>query len=310
MQNRQGIWVVTPTLNQLEWLRLCVASVRDQTYGLNIRVHHHVQDGGSSDGTVEFLEEQSELVATQHSVFGTGFTFSFESEPDGGMYDAVNRGWRRSTNDFTILAHLNSDEQYLYGALAVVVAFFDDNSDTDILVGDAVVLNDQCEYVCSRRVLRPSLSYTLIYSLSTFTAATFVCRRSVIEGQWFFDSNWRAVEDRAWMLRRLRERVSLRALGVYTSAFVDTGKNLALTEIARQEENWVRRTAPIWLRALSFVVLAVHRGRRLVAGHYLPKAFFFARFRPGNSRNRMGVWVNQPKAIWSSRLWLRRDRVS
>ena len=39
-------------------------------------------------------------------------------EKDGGMYDAVNRGYRRAQGD--ILAYLNCDEQYLPGALKTV----------------------------------------------------------------------------------------------------------------------------------------------------------------------------------------------
>ena len=41
-------------------------------------------------------------------------------EKDSGMYDGLNRGLRRATGE--ILAHLNSDEQYLPGALAAVLA--------------------------------------------------------------------------------------------------------------------------------------------------------------------------------------------
>ena len=45
--------IFTPSYNQVEFLRRCIASIADQVTD-EIVIHHHVQDGGSSDGTGEF----------------------------------------------------------------------------------------------------------------------------------------------------------------------------------------------------------------------------------------------------------------
>ena len=67
-----------------------------------------MQDSCSDDGTQDWLPHDPRVKAF--------------IEKDGGMYDAVNRGYRRATGD--ILAYLNCDEQYLPGALAAVEKFF------------------------------------------------------------------------------------------------------------------------------------------------------------------------------------------
>ena len=62
-----NFWIVTPSFNQLGFLQRCVASVEDQVTGAigandllasspPISVHHHIQDAGSTDGTVEWLK--------------------------------------------------------------------------------------------------------------------------------------------------------------------------------------------------------------------------------------------------------------
>lgn len=87
--------VVTPSFRSSQWLKLCIASVADQ----GIPVEHIVQDAGSDDGTLDWLPQDARVRAF--------------IEKDQGMYDAINRGFRRATGD--IFAWLNCDEQYLPG---------------------------------------------------------------------------------------------------------------------------------------------------------------------------------------------------
>src|SRR5438309_8408755 len=106
------ISVVTPSFRSSSWLKLCIASVADQA---GVEVEHIVQDAQSDDGTLDWLPQDSRVQAYV--------------EKDKGMYDAVNRGWRRAKGE--ILAYLNCDEQYLPGGLAAVENFFRLNPRTD-----------------------------------------------------------------------------------------------------------------------------------------------------------------------------------
>ena len=63
--------IITPSYNQLEFLRRCIASIADQVTD-EIVIHHHVQDGGSSDGTGEFLKNYAGYMG---SIISSGYTF-------------------------------------------------------------------------------------------------------------------------------------------------------------------------------------------------------------------------------------------
>lgn len=131
--------IVTPSLNDLPRLRLCVGSVRGQTG----EREHIVQDACSVDGTAQWLAAQPDI----NSV----------SEHDTGMYDAINRGWRRSQGD--ILSWLNSDEQYLPGTLATVASFFEAYPKVDFVYGHALVVDGDGALLAARREIRLSRTY-------------------------------------------------------------------------------------------------------------------------------------------------------
>ena len=91
--------VVTPSYGYAHYLRDAIESVAEQE---GITVEHVIQDGASTDGTVELLEELDELV-------------DWVSEPDQGQSDALNRGIARARGRW--IAWLNADEFYLPGGL-------------------------------------------------------------------------------------------------------------------------------------------------------------------------------------------------
>src|SRR5438876_6629809 len=149
-----GFSIVTPSYRSGQWLRLCIASVADQQ---GVQLEHIVQDSCSDDGTQEWLPKDSRVQ-------------SF-IEKDQGMYDAVNRGLRRSSGD--LLAYLNCDEQYLPGALQAVEEFFHANPSVEIVFADTVVIDAHGGYICDRRVLLPLPNHSTVCSLGVLTAAMF-----------------------------------------------------------------------------------------------------------------------------------------
>ena len=68
-------WVITPSYNSLRWLPCAVASVADQACN-GIEIHHHVQDGGSNDGTGEWLAGYADQCRLKPRA---NYTFSYES---------------------------------------------------------------------------------------------------------------------------------------------------------------------------------------------------------------------------------------
>jgi glycosyltransferase involved in cell wall biosynthesis len=266
--------VITPSLNQLSWLKLCVGSVAGQGQD----IEHIVQDAGSTDGTREWLRQDSRVKPFV--------------EHDEGMYDAINRGLRRATGD--VLGYLNCDEQYLPGAIGWVIDFFEQNPSVEMLFGDVVVVNSAGEYVCDRKVKPPQKFHTWTCHLSTLSCATFFRRRLIDEEKLFFDPSYRCNGDGEWMIRVLSRSISMAALEKFTSAFVLTGENQSQSSCAVEESLRLRKTAPRWAQMLKPLWIANHRMRRFFAGAYTQKPFDYAIFTPGSANKRVSFHVAKP----------------
>ena len=99
--------IVTPSYNQARFLSETLASIHGQGYP---ELDHVVIDGGSDDGSVEIIEAWQDSLS------------SWVSEPDDGQYDAINRGFARTSGE--VMAWLNSDDLYVPGALRLVGEVF------------------------------------------------------------------------------------------------------------------------------------------------------------------------------------------
>ncbi|BDG07163.1 glycosyltransferase family 2 protein [Anaeromyxobacter paludicola] len=110
MARRPRICVVTPSLDQAAWLGSTVESVLSQEGDFELA--YRVQDGGSTDGSLELLDRYAGRLV-------------LESGKDGGQADAVNRGLRAADAD--VVGWVNSDDLLRPGALARVAAAFRDD---------------------------------------------------------------------------------------------------------------------------------------------------------------------------------------
>lgn len=98
------IFIVTPSFNSEETIEQTLASVLNQFHPE--KIYYHVQDGGSRDRTISILESWVEKFKHR------GISFSFSSEPDNGIYDAIVKGFERfkpDANDW--MTWINSDDQ-------------------------------------------------------------------------------------------------------------------------------------------------------------------------------------------------------
>ena len=117
------IAIVTPVLNQAAFIRAAIDSVLTQGYP---RLAYIVQDGGSTDGTVDILRSYGRLL-------------DWVSLPDSGQADAINQGFARVAGD--IMAWLNGDDMLVPGSLAYVARFFQANPDIDLAYGHRVYID-------------------------------------------------------------------------------------------------------------------------------------------------------------------------
>jgi glycosyltransferase involved in cell wall biosynthesis len=267
--------IITPSFNPSPWLPFCIASVADQ----GVDVEHIVQDAGSTDGTLDWLR-------------GDGRVKTF-IERDNGMYDAVNRGLRRTQGD--ILAYLNCDEQYLPGCLQAVGTFFRDNPTVDVLFGDLVVVNADLQYLFHRKVQVPLEYHTWVSHLAVATCATFF-RRSILDDHGlFFDARLRDVGDAEWMLRLLKRGIRMAALRQFTSVFTMTGENMGAKPNAIREIRELRSSAPLLAKTFKPLLILHHRLRRMAGGIYFQRPFSYSIYTHGSPDKRVSFDVTRPR---------------
>lgn len=128
LSNPPRISIVTPSFNQAAFLERTIRSVLEQSYPV---LEYIIQDGGSTDGSVDILKRYSDRL-----------TF-WESKQDEGQTNAINLGFRHASGD--IMAYLNSDDLLLPGTLAYVAAYFERHPEVDVVYGHRIIIdeNDQ-----------------------------------------------------------------------------------------------------------------------------------------------------------------------
>ncbi|MBI3850107.1 MAG: glycosyltransferase [Verrucomicrobia bacterium] len=297
--------IITPSYRNSNWLKLCVASVADQ---IEVEHEHIVQDAGSDDGTLDWLVADPRVRA--------------HVEKDKGMYDAVNRGFRRALNqkpevssqksDLTlptsdlrppasdhVLAYINCDEQYLPGALKKVSDFFNRHRDVDVVFGDCIVVHADGRYLCERRALTPQLLHTWVSgNLSFLTAATFLRRRVIEDHKLFFNPDLRDIGDGEWTLRLVKSGLRTAVLPEFLTAFTETGQNMNLGANAAREKREFIGAAPYWAQLSAPLILAYHRFRRWRAGHYACKPHDYAIYTMDSPAARKNFQVLNPTFRW------------
>jgi glycosyltransferase involved in cell wall biosynthesis len=124
------ITIVTPCYNSERFLEETILSVLDQGWE---NLEYIIVDGGSTDGTVDIIRKYEKHLA------------AWISEPDQGMYDAVNKGFALGTGE--IFAWINSDDTYLPGSLQVAADVFIQQPDVQWITGKTVYTDTDSERV-------------------------------------------------------------------------------------------------------------------------------------------------------------------
>jgi glycosyltransferase involved in cell wall biosynthesis len=286
-QMRPGFSIITPSYRQLDWLKLCAASVADQE---GVILEHLVQDAGSGG-------EMEEWAAARARQSAGRCAFRFVSEKDQGMYDAINRGLHRAQGE--ILAYLNCDEQYLPGTLAAVERFFEEHPDVQVAFGHAIVIGPDGGYVCSRKAILPGKLHTWVSgNLAILTCSTFF-RRAVVHGRGLlFNPERCAIGDGEWVMRLIDEKIPMAILPHFTSAFLDHGGNMMLSERALREQRGLIDSAPAWARALRPGIVAHYRLRKLLHGAYRQAPLDYSIYTSQSPLERVRFHVAKPSFRW------------
>lgn len=124
------ISIITVCYNSEKTIERTIKSVFAQSID---DLEYILVDGKSVDGTIRIISQY------EQAFIDKGWRYTYISEPDNGMYDAMNKGIHMVTGE--LIGILNSDDWYEDDTLSIVSEKYKNNPDTDILMGAIRILN-------------------------------------------------------------------------------------------------------------------------------------------------------------------------
>lgn len=255
------ISVVTTTFNSGRTVRHTIESLLSQTYE---DFEHIIIDGGSNDDTLDIIMEMEPRYKGR---------LKWISEPDKGIYDAMNKGIRMATGD--VVGLLNSDDFYSSKNVLGNIAKAKDE-DWDAVYGDVHYVNakdlDRCVRYYSSKGFSPwkmRLGYIPAHP-------SFYCKKEIYEKYGTFDTSYKIAGDFDLLLRlifinkiRLKyipmDFVTMRTGGVSTSG-MQSHRKIFAEHMRAYKENGVKSN--FLLESIRYICKGSSLVFRKIVGFY------------------------------------------
>lgn len=183
--------IITVTYNAGAVLEDTIQSVITQTYR---NVEYIIVDGGSKDHTLDIINRYREHIHT------------LVSEPDKGLYDAMNKGIRLATGDY--LCFLNAgDELHEDDTLQLMVHSITGTELPDVLYGETAIVDEEGHFLRMRRLSAPeNLNWKSFKDGMLVCHQAFFPRRELAEP---YDLRYRFSADFDWCIRIMKKSHTL-----------------------------------------------------------------------------------------------------
>lgn len=172
--------VITVVYNRVETIERTIKSILKQSYD---NIEYIIIDGGSNDGTLEVIKKYEHEIA------------AWISEPDKGIYDAMNKGVLLSTGD--VISFLNSDDWYEADALEYVAKQFE-NKDLDMVFANIAEVSSN--KIRQARPITSDSVKSMYLQMSVYHPATFA-KRNLFVKHGLFNIDYKIASDYDWILR-------------------------------------------------------------------------------------------------------------
>ncbi|WP_264565353.1 glycosyltransferase family 2 protein [Flavobacterium sp. N3904] len=181
------ITIITVCYNRKNTIEKAIKSVLEQNYD---NIEYIIIDGNSTDGTKEIIESYRDRIS------------KYISEPDNGMYDAINKGLQLATGDVIGLMH-SDDEFYDEKAISRIVNRFNYDPSIEGVYGDGVyVSNDNKERLIRNRI-GGAFSQQKIKAGWLPLHPTVYLKKKIFEKYGLYNINFKIASDTEFLLRYL-----------------------------------------------------------------------------------------------------------
>jgi glycosyltransferase involved in cell wall biosynthesis len=235
--NDPSVSIITVVRNGEKHIERAIQSVLDQTYR---NIEYIIIDGGSADKTLDIVKKYEGKIAY------------WVSEPDNGIYDAMNKGLAAATGDWIFF--LGSDDVlYDTGTLSSAASFLD--KEMSLVFGN-IMYHD-------RRVVKSRFNlFTLLHNTVHHQGAFY---NADLFRNWRYDSGLQLIADYELNLRIYLTRMNYRHIDKVISLCNESGQSRANLELAFTETNnvrkkFVRGALGQLMSALYFIKFRISRG--------------------------------------------------
>lgn len=207
--------IITINLNNKKGLENTIKSVVNQTFF--DKVNHIVIDGGSTDGSKEIIERYKDKL------------FYYVTEPDNGIYNAMNKGIRASVSDY--LLFLNSGD-YLSenNVLERVFPYLDG---TDFIYGNEWKVNERWKGAYEAKY-PDKLDESFFRRTSLPHQSTFIKRELLENG---YDENYKIISDWKWFIEAFRSGKTYKHMPFIISVYDCSGFSYQNLNLMQKEKN-------------------------------------------------------------------------
>ena len=181
--------IITVTYNAGKVLEDTIQSVISQTYR---NVEYIIVDGNSKDNTLEIIGKYSKHIS------------KMVSEPDKGLYDAMNKGIRMATGDY--LCFLNAgDKFHAKETLQRIAETLKDKDLPDVIYGETAIVDEGGNFLHMRRLSTPER-----LNWKSFKQGMLVCHQAFLAKRelalkYPYDMQYRFSADFDWCIRIMKE---------------------------------------------------------------------------------------------------------
>lgn len=173
---RQLISIVTPSFNSEKTIYTTIESILKQTYP---QIEYIIVDGNSADGTVGIAESFREALEKRE------ISYQIISEPDRGIYDAMNKGIRMAKGE--LIGIINSDDWYEENALQRVAEVYEKNP-FDMFYADLRIWQEDVNGNLKEKMIKHSRLRKLAVSRDWNHPTTFITKEVYQKFQYKLES--------------------------------------------------------------------------------------------------------------------------
>ncbi len=248
MEKRPLISVITITFNASETLPLTMESVAEQTF---TDFEHIIVDGASTDDTI--------LIGRKLGTSGLRII----SEPDNGLYDAMNKGIKLACGRYLIF--LNSGDKFHASDTLSAYADAIESQNPDIVYGDTDIVDIEGKRIGPRHLSAPE-----ILTVDSFRKGMLICHQAFMvrrDISPLYDTDYRFSADYDWCIRcikasRAGNRVNLKRVTIdyLADGMTDHNKKASLMERFKIMASHYGTLKAI-VAHMSFLPRAIKRGK-------------------------------------------------